>query len=449
MLASCGEGVVSEDHGLRRLLIADDEASVASALKKNITVALGCHVDVVHDGDAVLEALDEGPYDVLVTDMVMPGCHGMELVRRVVKGWPSIDILVMTAYAEDFAYADAVAAGARDFICKPFQSDEMRARLLRIFQERDLHERLEHQHHQVLADMEELRQTRASQAVAEAKYRSLFEHSMNGMLLASVEEYRILEVNEALSDMIGRPADELVDQPFLGLLAGEGVRRLEQALPVMEEHGRGTIAAVSLLRADGTALYLDISVTFLTAASERFVQVVCKDVSEQYAMHEQLDEAVRTDPMTGLLNRRTLEGKLQQAIAQAREKETSTCLLFIDLDNFKQCNDTHGHQTGDDLLKLVGTLIRKHTRVAKGVDDGFRFGGDEFAVLLRNADAAIGVMVGERIRLEYEGGDRFGTSMSMGVAQHKEGMDVAAFIRTADEALYEAKSSGKNTIHVA
>ena len=259
----------------------------------------------------------------------------------------------------------------------------------------------------------------------------------------------IVAANPAAARITGYAADELVGQPFLGLLAGEGVGRLEQALPVMEEHGRGTIAAVSLLRADGTALYLDVSVTFLTAASDRFVQIVCKDVSEQYAMHEQLDEAVRTDAMTGLLNRRTLEGKLQQAIAQAQEDDAATCLIFIDLDNFKHCNDTHGHQAGDELLTEVGALIRKHTRVAKGVDDGFRFGGDEFAVLLRNADGDIGLMVGERIRQEYESADRYGTSMSMGIAQFREGMDVDSFIRTADEALYKAKSSGKNTVHVA
>ncbi len=122
-------------------------------------------------------------------------------------------------------------------------------------------------------------------------------------------------------------------------------------------------------------------------------------------------------------------------------------LLFIDLDGFKSCNDRYGHHTGDKLLRLVGGLIRANVR-ADG-DEGFRYGGDEFAVLLPGAPVTIGARVGERIRSQLEDAENFDTTMSIGIAPYHKGMTASAFARAADKALYTAKSRGKNTIHIA
>jgi diguanylate cyclase (GGDEF)-like protein len=163
-------------------------------------------------------------------------------------------------------------------------------------------------------------------------------------------------------------------------------------------------------------------------------------------VQQRLAEIASKDGITGLLNPRTFHTHIEGTVARLRTRLAPTTLVLIDIDNFKHCNDTYGHQQGDELLQRVGDLILESIR--KG-DQGYRYGGDEFAILLHGADATIGSRVGERLRTVYIEGESFGTSMSVGVAQYQPGMDARDFVRAADKALYEAKGAGKNQIHVA
>jgi diguanylate cyclase (GGDEF)-like protein len=118
----------------------------------------------------------------------------------------------------------------------------------------------------------------------------------------------------------------------------------------------------------------------------------------------------------------------------------------MDLDNFKQCNDTYGHQTGDEVLRTLGGIIRRSVRAH--TDEGFRFGGDEFAVILFGATAEVGGNIAERMRAEFVAGSTYGTTISIGVVQYARPKSASEFIGQADEALYAAKANGKNTIVV-
>jgi diguanylate cyclase (GGDEF)-like protein len=135
-------------------------------------------------------------------------------------------------------------------------------------------------------------------------------------------------------------------------------------------------------------------------------------------------------------------------VASASEKGAPLALLMIDLDNFKRCNDTNGHQTGDTLLKSVGDVIKKSIRIT-AYDEGFRCGGDEFAVLLHNFSPSGFVVVAERMQHEFDKVERFGTTMSIGVAEYRPGMNSGELIEAADKALYAAKAMGKNAISYA
>jgi len=119
----------------------------------------------------------------------------------------------------------------------------------------------------------------------------------------------------------------------------------------------------------------------------------------------------------------------------------------MDLDNFKKCNDSMGHQTGDELLNSVGEIILKTIRTER--DAAFRFGGDEFAVLLAGIGTDVAQKVGERIWVAFMNCECYGTSISIGIAELNGGMDVEDFVGAADGALYKAKAAGKNTICMA
>jgi diguanylate cyclase (GGDEF)-like protein/PAS domain S-box-containing protein len=404
-----------------RILLADDEPAVAASVSALIEARTKASVTVVGSGDAALAALRQGRFDVLVTDMSMPGVSGLELIKAAHMQCPETDILVMTGYADAFPYVQVVQAGACDFIGKPHSGAELEAKLLRIFHERAL---------------------RHAYAVAEHKYRSLFEHCMNGMVLLDQQTRAIMDVNHAFCELSGHDREVFLRQPFLTFLAEEERARFEAACSIFQRGGQGTLGDVMISHKSGGDLVVDMSVSFIDSPVQPMMFLTFKDVTEKRRMEDQLAAATQTDELTGLYNKRALRTRLDVAIDRAERDELCITLLFIDLDDFKHCNDTYGHEVGDRLLARVGEVIRAGIR--NGADEGFRYGGDEFAVLLKGAPVDVGEAVAERMRLDFAQGQNYGTTMSIGLVAFEPGMHATDFVMAADRALYAAKAKGKN-----
>ena len=167
-------------------------------------------------------------------------------------------------------------------------------------------------------------------------------------------------------------------------------------------------------------------------------------------------EAVRTesltDPMTGLANRKFFDDSLVAAIAEANERGEPLSLMMIDIDHFKTFNDTYGHQTGDQVLRLVASSLKQND---KGQDVAARYGGEEFSVILPNTLLRAGVTVGDHIRRAVMGkelikrstGQHLGRiTVSVGVSTLRRGDNPQSLIERADGCLYAAKRNGRNRI---
>ncbi len=163
----------------------------------------------------------------------------------------------------------------------------------------------------------------------------------------------------------------------------------------------------------------------------------------------------QTDGLTGIANRRRLEAEFVAASAEGRETGEPLCLLMIDVDHFKTFNDTHGHQIGDQVLKLVAKTM---TKCVKGVDIVGRYGGEEFAVILPRTNLDGAVVVGNqireaimrsRIRKRSTGEDIGNITLSGGCALYEPGERFSDVVERADEALYHAKQAGRNQIKIA
>jgi diguanylate cyclase (GGDEF)-like protein len=155
------------------------------------------------------------------------------------------------------------------------------------------------------------------------------------------------------------------------------------------------------------------------------------------------NQAVR-DPLTGLYNRRMLDQLLPQLIAQLQTEHKSLTLMMIDLDYFKILNDTLGHAVGDELLKSIGQIV--HSTIRNG-DFGFRYGGDEFVLLLPGCETAVAARIGERLAslvsslgktYKLEPGPRL--SIGIGTIAELSQPTAAALLKRADDRLYEAKA---------
>jgi diguanylate cyclase (GGDEF)-like protein/PAS domain S-box-containing protein len=280
-------------------------------------------------------------------------------------------------------------------------------------------------------------------------------------------------VNPAFTAMTGYEADEIVGRPLSLLKSGvhddafyrelwdtildgrpwQGQivnrHRLghhyteEQTIaPVRDERGRIThFVAIKQDVSDRLRMEAD-----LLAANQR-LKVQIGQIEE---LQVQLREQATRDPLTGLFNRRFLADTLARELARARRKQLPLALVMLDVDHFKQVNDSSGHRAGDELLRSLAALLVEQTRRE---DLACRYGGEEFVVLLPGAGLAAVLPRAEAWRAAVESlqltfeGRPVRVTISAGVAVFPaDGADEDALLRCADEALYRAKAAGRNRV---
>jgi two-component system cell cycle response regulator len=157
-------------------------------------------------------------------------------------------------------------------------------------------------------------------------------------------------------------------------------------------------------------------------------------------LRKELSRLSITDSLTGLYNQRHFYKRLKEEVVRARRQKTALSLILLDLDNFKAFNDSHGHLAGDQALRNAGLLIHKSIR--QGVDSGYRYGGDEFAIILIDADLTIARDIGRRIQDSFK---TDGTvTASMGFVKYSQTMSIKDFVAQADRELYRVKENGRN-----
>ncbi len=172
-----------------------------------------------------------------------------------------------------------------------------------------------------------------------------------------------------------------------------------------------------------------------------------------YLLSKSLEDKIlalsRTDPLTGLLNRRGFEERFLAAKNRFERHETVFSMMLIDIDNFKAINDEHGHLIGDSIITGIANLIQKETR---SMDEVGRWGGEEFIVLLQNTELAQAEKVAEKIRAQVKSDEDLSdlidkhASVSIGVTVHKRDQGLSNMVEKADKALYVAKKAGRDKV---
>jgi diguanylate cyclase len=177
--------------------------------------------------------------------------------------------------------------------------------------------------------------------------------------------------------------------------------------------------------------------------------------SDIVGLQRDLDEVRREsllDPLTKIYNRKCFDDGLLRAISDANLGGGPLCLLLVDIDHFKRFNDTYGHQTGDQVLRLVAMTLKSNI---KGRDLVARYGGEEFAAILPATDLEGALILAENIRkaiqskelLKRSTNEKLGRiTASFGIALYREGESPSALIERADRCLYAAKREGRNCV---
>jgi len=156
-------------------------------------------------------------------------------------------------------------------------------------------------------------------------------------------------------------------------------------------------------------------------------------------VRQELERLTITDSLTGLYNQRHFYTRLKDEIIRAQRKAQKLALILLDLDDFKQYNDNHGHLAGNALLQKFSRII--NAQVRQGVDSGYRYGGDEFAIILNDADKNICKTIEKRIAKTFK--EECNEGVSMGYAIFSKGLTLGALVAEADKHLYRFKSQKK------
>jgi diguanylate cyclase (GGDEF)-like protein len=195
--------------------------------------------------------------------------------------------------------------------------------------------------------------------------------------------------------------------------------------------------------------------TFDAANDLAPVRLLCEIIGSAMSnikLYEAVQKQAQTDSLTGLLNHRTFYLSLARETQRANRYDSSLSLLMIDMDNLKQINDYFGHQTGDSALLCVSETI---SQCIRETDAASRYGGDEFAVILPNTGISDALIVANRLIHTIEcrhitaDNQHISITISIGLSSYQSGQSIEEFARQADNALLEAKKTGKNRIHVA
>jgi two-component system, cell cycle response regulator len=263
------------------------------------------------------------------------------------------------------------------------------------------------------------------------------------ILTASTGEEGVKKVEEEHPEVV------LMDISLPGIDGNEAVRRIKKVHP---------FPSVIMLTAYAT---VDNAIRALKQGASDFVKkpfendhlihIVHQALEKYRALRERerLEEEVQrlsiTDDLTGLYNHRHFYKTLESELARLRRQKTALSLMMFDLDNFKRYNDRYGHLEGDKVLKKIGEIVNQLIR--NNVDSGYRYGGDEFAILLIGASIDQALVIAERVRSSIEGAGFQDITVSIGLSEFLEHFTLESFVKSADDATYIAKHSGGNRVY--
>ncbi|MBK7665254.1 MAG: diguanylate cyclase [Sterolibacteriaceae bacterium] len=420
-------------------MVVDDDDMIRMLLDETLTQA-GFAVRLAEDGEQALALFAESMPDLVLLDVDMPGLDGFTVCQRIRERADAamVPVIMVTGMDDLESINRAYESGATDFVAKPINWPVLGKRA-----------------HYVL------RSARAALGLLAAQQR------IRAMLDAIPDAILVLDAGGVCREFKPGPELDGLALPELAsgcrlddLLGGEQLERGMAHVTAVIASGEPRSVVFPLDCHGRTEKYLEARIV---RSGDDEVLCVLRDVTAQHQSENRIRQLAYFDTLTGMPNRLQFQERLAAGLERARADSQELALLFIDLDGFKEINDSLGHHAGDRLLQIVAERLREGLRpgdiVARPAGEGgtrgdttlARLGGDEFTVVLPGlAGAEVAERVAERVRalvsepVDLDGHRRVVTA-SIGIAVHPaDGADSSTLIKHADIAMYRAKGDGRN-----
>lgn len=378
--------------------------------------------------EGLLEIRDR-KFAAIILELTLPDASGLPAFLRLQSKAATVPIIVMVDRAQEELGMEAARRGALDYLLKEEISPPVLDKVLRLALERT---------HTVLA-------LRAS----EARYRTMFESTAAGVYQATCDD-RLISANPAIVSMLGYATEEEVLRLDFGLEVYASAEDHSQWRRDLEEAGEIRSRETALRNKNGERVVVLHSARLVrdSRGVPLYYEGTIADITASHRQARQWSHEASHDSLTGLLNRRELERRLQSALEDAAIDRSTLAVVMIDLDGFKKINDRFGHVAGDELLRQVSTTLKASLRTCDVVG---RFGGDEFLVLLEHCAEEDAVRITSALIERLRGqeclwsGQALHARASVGIAiATQRDHSWVGLVERADVACYDAKGRGGN-----
>ena len=424
------------------VLIVDDEVRNCEVLEA-LLVHEGYLTMSVHSGKDALDAVRSWTPDLILLDAMMPVMDGYE-VARLLKDDPStshIPIIMVTALAGQASKLQSLKSGATEHLTKPIDSGELRVRVRALLREKGIVDQLQFQTdllaEQVLASNKELQ-----------RFSAAMDSTPDVVTLVDRHTMKYVQVNAAAVRLFGYSREELLRMGPADVMDAS-VEQLEVIYDqLIAGESDGQPVEVWIQDRAGLRTRYEVTRHAISNGPDWTIVVVAHDITNRKLFEEKLRLLAYYDPLTGLANRTLFDEQLEQASQQADAWDLQLIVMFLDLDHFREANDSCGHAGGDTLLVQVGQRL---TGCLYSRDNVARLGSDEFAVIaLTPRDPQLGVTISNKVldalRAPFVVDNqtvRLTASIGMSLYPN-DSNDLRALSRFADLSLDAAKQSGRN-----
>ncbi|NTV83677.1 MAG: diguanylate cyclase [Bacteroidales bacterium] len=293
---------------------------------------------------------------------------------------------------------------------------------------------------------------------SEIRYRRLFETAQDGILILEAQTGAIIDVNPFLIGKLGYSRDEFIGKMLWEMGSFKDIENSKTAFQALQKNKYIRYKDLPLRSKDGQLFQVEFVSNVYDEGSQKVIQCNIRDTTERKQAEDAhlkseafLREQSVRDHLTGLFNRRYMEETLERELVRADRKNLILGIIMLDVDNFRQFNETFGHFAGDQVLRELGNFFLQNIRKE---DIACRYGGDEFILVLPDASRNItwkrANFICERVKhmqIQFEGQSLAKLSLSLGVAFYPaDGTTSEEILKAADRALYFAKHEGRGRV---